>query len=387
MNGSSAPRRRSQDRFVDASHNLSRDPADMDAMKPDKGGLNPYIGVSLCAFGIISTLILYGILQERIMTMPYGDEGEPKEYFKYSLLIVAFNRLFTCLVAAVVLLLKGESLRPIAPIYAYAGVSISNVVATSCQYEALKYVSFPVQTLAKCCKMVPVMIWGTAINGKRYTWREYLMAVTVTGGCTLFLVTGDIKSKAKAAAVAAGMASIFGGLLMFGYLGFDGFTSTFQEKLFKGFQMSSQHQVMYVTFFSSFFALSSLVSAGMFSPAVAFVAKHPKCLSDILLLSSTAVASQFIIAHTIKTYGALAFATIMTTRQFLSILSSCILFGHPLSTGQWFGVLIVFGTLYAKIANKKKAAKGADASHNASDAHEKLLHKTSDVAVSMPPRA
>ena len=38
--------------------------------------------------------------------------------------------------------------------------------ATTCQYEALKYVSFPVQTLGKCAKMIPVMIWGYAINGR-----------------------------------------------------------------------------------------------------------------------------------------------------------------------------------------------------------------------------
>jgi hypothetical protein len=39
--------------------------------------------------------------------------------------------------------------------------------------------------------------------------------------------------------------------------------------------------------------------------------------------------------HTIRAYGALLFATVMNTRQFLSILLSCALFGHPLSHGQW----------------------------------------------------
>lgn len=28
--------------------------------------------------------------------------------------------------------------------------------------------SFPVQTLGKCAKMIPVMIWGTVIMRKRY---------------------------------------------------------------------------------------------------------------------------------------------------------------------------------------------------------------------------
>lgn len=33
----------------------------------------------------------------------------------------------------------------------------------------------------------------------------------------------------------------------------------------------------------------------------------------------------------------------MTTRQFISILLSCILFAHPLTGGQWLGTVMVFG--------------------------------------------
>lgn len=60
-------------------------------------------------------------------------------------------------------------MRPVAPPYAYAAVSLSNVVATTCQYEALKHLYFPLQTIAKCGKMLPVMLWGTLILSKTYT--------------------------------------------------------------------------------------------------------------------------------------------------------------------------------------------------------------------------
>lgn len=312
-----------------------------------------YLGVGMCAGGILSTLVCYGILQERIMTRPYGD-GKEKEYFRYSLFIVFLNRALTCLAALVTNVVKRESLRPVAPLYAYAGVSFSNVIATSCQYEALKYVTFPVQTLAKTAKMVPVMLWGTLILLKTYTISEYALALLVTGGCTLFLLSGDVGSKVAKKAAASGGAggaggAIYGGGLMLGYLGFDGFTSTFQEKLFKGYKMSPHHQVLFVTLFSSCFALFSLLLGGMLGPALGFVSRHPSCIGDILLLSTTAVASQFIIAFTIKSYGALVFAAIMTTRQFVSILVSNVIFGHPMSGGQWVGLAVVFGTLYAKI--------------------------------------
>jgi adenosine 3'-phospho 5'-phosphosulfate transporter B2 len=43
----------------------------------------------------------------------------------------------------------------------------------------------------------------------------------------------------------------------------------------------------------------------------------------------------------------------MTTRQFLSILLSCLLFLHPLSLGQWMGTVLVFGALYYKTLSSK----------------------------------
>lgn len=45
--------------------------------------------------------------------------------------------------------------------------------------------------------------------------------------------------------------SVYGLALMLGYLGFDGFTSTFQDKLFKGFQMTTYNQILYTTLCSA----------------------------------------------------------------------------------------------------------------------------------------
>lgn len=73
---------------------------------------------------------------------------------------------------------------------------------------------------------------------------------------------------------------------------------------------------------------------------------------------------QLFIYHTIKAYGALLFATVMTTRQFLSILLSCILFVHPLSGLQWVGTIMVFGTLYYKAFGKKHDHHNKEASED-----------------------
>lgn len=52
-------------------------------------------------------------------------------------------------------------------------------------------------------------------------------------------------------------------------------------------------------------------------------------------VSPRAPTGSLFISYTIKSFGALVFAIIMTTRQFLSILLSSLFFGSPLTLGQW----------------------------------------------------
>ncbi|KAL3131113.1 hypothetical protein ABBQ38_000421 [Trebouxia sp. C0009 RCD-2024] len=253
------------------------------------------------------------------MTVSFGRNAER---FTWSVFLVLCNRIVTTTLAAGILSAQRQPLAPAAPIRSYAAVSFSNVIATSCQYEALKYVAFPVQTLGKCAKMIPVMIWGTLISRKVYSAKDYTVALLVTAGCTGFLFSrgaGYGSSKAT---------SLPGGVLMLTYLAFDGFTSTFQDKLFKGYQMSVFNQMLYVNLCS---ALASF-------------------------------AGQVLIMHTIRCFGALAFATIMTSRQFVSVLASCLIFAHPLSLGQWCSTAVVFGGLYYKAFSKAASSRSSKTS-------------------------
>ncbi|GFS37388.1 UDP-N-acetylglucosamine (UAA) transporter family [Actinidia rufa] len=117
--------------------------------------------------GIMSALVIYGVLQEKLMRVPYGEN---KEFFKYSLFLVFCNRLTTSAVSAGALLASKKALDPVAPVYKYCLVSVTNILTTTCQYEALKYVNFPVQTLAKCAKMIPVMV--------RHSWPWLLFPIS-----------------------------------------------------------------------------------------------------------------------------------------------------------------------------------------------------------------
>eukprot|EP00999_Lentomonas_sp_LEN2_P002689 NODE_563_length_1362_cov_121.179757_g488_i1.p1 GENE.NODE_563_length_1362_cov_121.179757_g488_i1~~NODE_563_length_1362_cov_121.179757_g488_i1.p1 ORF type:complete len:384 (+),score=85.89 NODE_563_length_1362_cov_121.179757_g488_i1:91-1242(+) len=302
-----------------------------------------------CTAGIMGFFIIYGYLQEKLMTRPYGENGET---FTDTAFLVLCNRLVAMFVAAVMIKKNGEAVGNVAPLSRYFLISISNFTATFCQYEALKYVTFPTQTLGKCGKMIPVLVLGSLFYGKQYTWKDYVIALCVMMGCTVFLLTGEISSKHGAESD-----SPFGLILMGGYLFADGFTSTFQEKLFKGYTMSTYNQMLYVNFSSACLSVLALLPNSRLFGSIAFATEFPEMLRDAVLLSFCATLGQIAIYYTIKHFGALTYSTIMTTRQFVSILLSCIIFLHPLTPGQWLGAVVVFAALYYKGFMKKDKKK------------------------------
>ena len=305
-----------------------------------------------CVVGVVGSLLVYGVLQEKIMTRPYGYDADA-EFFTFSVFLVMNSRLVSIFVAVLVLAKTHGAISPVAPVYKYAAVSGSNVIATTCQYEALKYISFPVQTLGKCAKMIPVMIWGYFISDKRYGLHDYVLAICVMLGCSIFAIYGPTTSYQRTGSKKSKHdTGIYGVALMVGYLGFDGFTTSFQDKLFTGYQMETYNQMLWVNFCS--FVISSfwLLKDSSMRDAISFMIRHPVAMSDALVLSAASTLGQLCILFTIKEFGALIFATIMTTRQFLSILLSCILFMHPLTWQQWIGTVMVFFALYGKVIIK-----------------------------------
>ncbi len=87
----------------------------------------------------------------------------------------------------------------------------------------------------------------------RYKKMDYALAVAITAGVSLFFLTGQVSS--VQAKTDSRTALAWGAFLMLGYLGFDGFTSTFQDSLFKGYSMSTYNQMLYVNAFSSLVSL------------------------------------------------------------------------------------------------------------------------------------
>jgi len=307
------------------------------------------------AAGVIGMLLVYGLLQERIMQIPYDGE-----VFKFSVFLVFFNRIAAVIFSITMAIWHQESLVNKAPLWKYLIISFSNVYASACQYEALKYVSFAVQMLGKSFKMLPVMIWGMAISSKRYSALDWCIAIAVTGGVTEFLMTGPTASPSDAGNSMTGL------FWLLAFLALDGLTSTMQEKLFKEHKTSKYNQMMYINGLSSCVSLATLLATGMFFPAWGFFFAHPQFMADTAVLSASAVGGQFFIYSQVKEFGALVFAATMNVRQVVSIIASYVAYHNHITGLQVLGLGAVFLALFFKsyaglTATKSEKPKDAEA--------------------------
>mmetsp|Transcript_31634 Transcript_31634/g.100459 ORF Transcript_31634/g.100459 Transcript_31634/m.100459 type:complete len:139 (-) Transcript_31634:810-1226(-) len=120
----------------------------------EAGGAGMGVGVKLAmgAAGIYGAFMYYGLLQEDVLTFRAEDGGQ----FDQVWMLQAFEAAANAILGAVGLALMGST--GSLPLGMFATTGLSQVSAKALTSLALAQgVSFPVMTLAKSAKMVPVM--------------------------------------------------------------------------------------------------------------------------------------------------------------------------------------------------------------------------------------
>nr|CAD7198915.1 unnamed protein product [Timema douglasi] len=138
------------------------------------------------------------------------------------------------------------------------------------------------------------------------------------------------------------------------------FTSNWQGELFTQYSMSSVQMMCGVNLFSCLFTTVSLLQQGGFYHSLNFMIQFPKFMLDCVILSLCSACGQLFIFYTIATFGPVVFVIIMTIRQLLAILLSCLIYHHYISAMGIAGVIIVFVAVFLRIyCNQRlKAIKG-----------------------------
>nr|XP_057947593.1 adenosine 3'-phospho 5'-phosphosulfate transporter 1 [Doryrhamphus excisus] len=324
---------------------LSDDLAVTSRNEGDSGSsLKQAVRLIFCAAGLQASYLTWGVLQERVMTRSYGassTEEEEGEKFKDSQFLVFMNRILALTVSGLWCVVFKQP-RHGAPMYKYSFASLSNIMSSWCQYEALKYISFPTQVLAKASKVIPVMLMGKVISRKRYEYWEYLTAALISVGVSMFLLSSTTSKHPSTVTTFSGV------IILMGYIVFDSFTSNWQDNLFK-YKMSSVQMMFGVNLFSCLFTVGSLLEQGAFFDSLAFMMRHSEFAFHAVLLSVCSACGQLFIFYTINQFGAAVFTIIMTLRQAIAILLSCFLYGHTVTVVGGFGVAIVFLALFLRV--------------------------------------
>lgn len=314
--------------------------------------------LALCVLMLNVTFVTWGVLQERMLTRRYPRYTG--EFFVYSYALVFTNRFWTLIMSGMLMLYLKPRRSSSTVIYEYSFPSISNMLSSWCQYEALRYVSFPAVTLFKSFKLMPVMLMGKFLGNKQYPQYDYWVALTIGVGIAMFMTsTDDLKVGFTNNIYDQRNSTVWTGIMLLGlFLFFDSFTSQWQSRMFQRHKDLSMVELMFATSaFSSLLSIITLIHNQELGPALDFVIRHSEIHMHFFLFSVCSTIGQLLIFYTIKNFGAVVFTIIMTTRVLMSIALSCYMYGHNVSDTGFFGLILVMAAIGYRIRMKAQGTQ------------------------------
>lgn len=383
--------------------------------------------LGLCAGSIYTFFLLWALLQERLTTTPYisrpsgsifTKDAEP-EYFRSPLLLNWMQATFSTLVAAVYLLSTADTSdkRPILDKFGLSALTpagaarvaktgatdgkqqqqngsahpsrtarkssvsplllryllISSLQSCSSQlglHSLAHGISYPTLTLAKSCKLVPVLIMNVILYRRKFPFYKYMVVSAVTVGISMFMLFSAESERKRAKGGGKGD-SLVGLALLSLNLIFDGATNSTQDDVFHNYSVTGPQMMLVMNGLSSLLMGASLLlplhqipfigglvgtggkGASELSTALAFIARHPQVVRDLVAYAGAGAIGQVAIFETLQRFGSLTLVSITVTRKLFTMLLSLVVYSHRLTPLQWAGVGLVFVGLGVE-AHKKR---------------------------------
>jgi len=309
---------------------------------------------TLCFIGLQISYLTWGYMQELIMTTQFIPTNQaPEGRFPSAAFCVFSNRFLAVIVAMIAVRIRHGAVfsNNKAPLLAFTPCALSNTMSSWSQYASLKYVSFPVQTVFKSSKIIPVMVMGKVLKGAIYPWGQYAEAMLITIGVAVFSVFSKTPDRETST-------EMIGLVFLLLYISFDSFTSQWQDRVYTryGRENVDPYQMMLgVNSSAILITTAGLIITGDFPVVYEFLLVNPKAFTYNVITAITSASGQLCIFYTIKEFGPIVFTIIMTTRQMFSICISAIVFKHVISIKALAGAVIVFSVLFYQIRRKYHA--------------------------------
>lgn len=293
------------------------------------------------AIGIYFFFIQYGKLQEKIFQ--YRSPSGAK-----------FTQVwFLQLIDAIANVIVGglgrqfQGITPGMPHNFLVAGGVGQVVSKYCLNASLAAgLSFPVATLAKSAKMVPVMIGALLLGGAKFGARQVSQAVAIVGGTSIVtLAEGGGKNKKSTAL----------GLLLIGVaLACDGVVGGLQKRLKNELKKKGEKEKAYdLMFWSNFYmAIAALVAAALtkeLRPGLAFCNANPALYQQIVKFAACGALGQACIFYTITQFDPVVCTAITTTRKLISVLLSLADGDKKLPPAGWLGISLASAGIVGEV--------------------------------------
>ncbi|XP_067146943.1 adenosine 3'-phospho 5'-phosphosulfate transporter 2 isoform X2 [Apteryx mantelli] len=246
----------------------------------------------VCVSGVFMFYLIYGYLQELIFSV------EGFKPFGWYLTLVQFG--FYSVFGLIELQLIQDKRRRI-PGKTYMIIAFLTVGTMGLSNTSLGYLNYPTQVIFKCCKLIPVMIGGVFIQGKRYNIADVSAALCMSLGLIWFTLADS---------TVAPNFNLTGVVLISLALCADAVIGNVQEKAMKLHNGSNSEMVLYSYSIGFVYILLGLTCTSGLSPAVTFCSKHPvQTYGYAFFFSLTGYFGISFVLALIKIFGALLAVT------------------------------------------------------------------------------
>ncbi|KAI8426422.1 hypothetical protein MSG28_005265 [Choristoneura fumiferana] len=231
------------------------------------------------------------------------------------------------------------------PLKTYALLAALTLGTMALSNLALSYLNYPTQLIFKSCKLIPVMIGSIIIMRKRYGFLDYVAAVIMCIGLTMFTLA-DSQTSPNFDVI--GVAVISLALLC------DAIIGNVQEKAMKTFQASNNEVVFYSYGIGCIYLAVITGSTGIMVDGFVYCSKNPLFIYWVIfLLSLSGYLGLQAVLTLVRISGATVAVTVTTMRKVLSIIVSFLLFSKPFVFQYvWSGMLVALA-IYLNHYSKK----------------------------------
>ena len=218
---------------------------------------------------------------------------------------------------------------------------------------SLSYINYTTRIVAKCSKVIPTMVMGALMQGRRYEKKDYFAAMTLVCGVCLFAL-GDRASLPQFQP--KGVVMIVCALFI------EAAAGNFEEKRLFNVSLPASHAevVMYANIFGLLMTMFGMTLNGEIWPIVAYMNSHRECVFRAMIAASFGYMSVSFILLSIRQYGATNTEIIKALRKMLSIALSLLLYPKPMGWRYVTGTCVTaFGILTLYAIKKRRYVKAA----------------------------